>query len=383
MKLGILCYSLTPSTVDLIERLSLECHDVNISVYPLVKTDLYSTPKFSYIKPDEKTNFLSFGKNKEENQIIKFNFIKMLSIARNSDIILSFGVQSFPCLLLSFFAKIYNRKFYIAHQTMSLYGESKKKNKFVQFLKRIAINNATKHVAQTPAARDVLATVYHIDRKNIIDAFWDGGINSLKKLPKTNTKYVEKLKDDNNNELAILFVGSIIPLKNIEVIIRAVSIIPQERKVSVNIIGHDAQYPGEEYRLKKLVDTLNLSHRISFKGRKGLNEIIDYYIKSDVVILPSIKEAWAKVLVEAAYFENALITTKVNGQAGYLVQNKITGYILDDFNDFTSLSKMLIELLDNPELLINFKRNAKNYITEFSTLEDETASYVKLIKGQL
>ncbi|MEZ9895645.1 glycosyltransferase, partial [Vibrio lentus] len=338
-KLGILCYSLTPSTVDLIERISIEIPEYDIAVFPLVKTEIYKEPQFDYVAPDQNTKYWSLGKNKEENQIVKFNFHKMYSLAKNSDHVLSFGVQSMPCLLLSFFCKLLNTDMTIAHQTMSLFGETNKKNRLVSFLKGLAIHNANYHIAQTPNSTEVLKSVYDVSDDRITNAFWDGGLGSLKSMEGDN---VEDIWADYKC-LKLIFVGSLIPLKNVPVILKAISEIPNDCDVHLDIIGHDNQFPGYKVKLEKLVTDLGITKKVTFHGRMDIGDIFNFYKNSDVIILPSIKEAWAKVLVEAAYFNTAMITSKVNGQAGYLVNEK-SGYILEDHNDSVALSEAILSL---------------------------------------
>ncbi|EOV0853158.1 glycosyltransferase [Vibrio parahaemolyticus] len=373
-KIGVLCYSLTPSTVDLIERIKNHLNNASLNVVPLVKTELYSKPDFDYVEPDNETKFFSFGKNKEENQLIKISFFKMYNLARNSDVVLSFGVQSFPCLLLSFFCKIFKTKLIIAHQTMSVIGESNK-NKMVYFLKKLAINNASAHIAQTPSSREVLHKIYGV--KAIYDAYWDGGLSTLINLEDNESISCNECVSD----LKLLFVGSLIPLKNIETIIKAIGVLSDKSHVTLNIIGHDAQYPGWEKYLKEVAITENVSHKVNFLGRKNLTEIIDYYKNSDVVLLPSIKEAWAKVMVEGAYYENALITSSVNGQSGYLVQDNVTGFVLEDSRDYVTLAER-IETLDlNRGTLAEFKKEAKKYVINFSSELDEVEGYKLAIES--
>lgn len=381
INVGILCYSLTPSTIDLIERIvkdNLDC--IRVVVRPLVTTEIYSKPSFEYVEPDKKTKFLSLGRNREENQIVKFNFRKMCDIAKKSDVVISFGVQSMPCLILSYLCRLYKKPFHLVHQTMSLYGERNKKNKLVYFLKSLAIRNAVTHIAQTPSSRDVLEEVYGINRGRVFDAFWDGGLGSLKSI--SNNK-MEDIVVTNDCTLQVIFVGSLIPLKNVEVILRAISNLPKEYKVELSIIGHDHQYPGEEERLKTLSKELGIVDKVFFLGRLNLEDISEKYINSDVIVLPSIKEAWAKVLVEAAYFNTALITTKVNGQAGHLVQERVTGYILEKHNDSNTLCEQLIELYENRDLLNAMKYEAKRYVESFSSSELEVSGYKHIFQNEI
>lgn len=376
INVGILCYSLTPSTVDLIERIIEDNYkEINVTVFPLVFTELHSDPSFLYVKPDRNTRFFSLGKNKEENQIVKLSFMKMFKIVSTSDIIISFGVQSMPCLILSFFCKLYKKEFFLVHQTMSLFGERFKKNKFVRFLKSIAIKNATAHIAQTPCSREVLEKVYSVSSGQIFDAFWDGGLSSLKEL--TDVKPFDN-SASNNSVLNVIFVGSLIPLKNVEVILRALSLLPNNYNFNLNIVGHDHQYPGEENRLKALCSNLKIQEKVCFRGRLQFDDIARLYVESDIIVLPSIKEAWAKVLVEAAYYYTALITTKVNGQAGYLVEDQITGYVLDCHDDAEALADCFIKLYNDRTLLQKMKLEARRYVDTFSSQEMEMSGFKKI-----
>lgn len=95
----------------------------------------------------------------------------------------------------------------------------------------------------------------------------------------------------------ILFFGRISPIKNIETLIEAMSLI-RDRKIKLEIVG-----PAEEdylESLKELVGSLKLNNRVSFgKPIFKLNDKIRKIDSAKVFVLPSRKEGMPQSLVEA------------------------------------------------------------------------------------
>ncbi len=112
----------------------------------------------------------------------------------------------------------------------------------------------------------------------------------------------------------ILFVGRIEPLKGIDTLIRAISLVVHRAKLpamdsspTVLIVGgtpEDSPTANvqEVQRLQMLREELELTNRIVFLGSRSQEVLPLYYSAADMVIVPSHYESFGMVALEAMAF---------------------------------------------------------------------------------
>ncbi len=86
--------------------------------------------------------------------------------------------------------------------------------------------------------------------------------------------------DPNKKELVIGTVTSVVPYEGLDVLIRSLEYLPEH--VTALIVGDGSQ----RAELEDLTASLGLEHRVQFAGQKPKDEIIDWYRKLDVFVLP-------------------------------------------------------------------------------------------------
>lgn len=105
----------------------------------------------------------------------------------------------------------------------------------------------------------------------------------------------------------ILFVGRLIPLKNMEPMIDVIAKIPQARLV---IVGDGDLRPA----LSARAAALGLSNRVHFSGRLPQVQVWDLLQNyADVLVLNSIHETFPHILLEAALCAVPAVATNVGG----------------------------------------------------------------------
>lgn len=97
-------------------------------------------------------------------------------------------------------------------------------------------------------------------------------------------------------------------------------------------------------------------------GKIALENINYYYESASVFCLPSRQEPAATVLLEAPTHELPVVTTNIGGSVDRVINGK-TGYLVKP-GDVEQLSKVLIELLDNPDKCQIFGENGRHLILE-------------------
>lgn len=155
---------------------------------------------------------------------------------------------------------------------------------------------------------------------------------------------------------SILFVGRIEPLKGIDTLLEAISIIARKCpqltcKMCVPIIGGDP-YSIEDndamIRLQALREELGIGGVVTFLGAQDQDTLPYYYAGAEVVVMPSDYESFGMVALEAMACGTPVIASDVGGLA-YLVRHGRTGYRVPP-RDPRALAEKIIHLLTDEGL---------------------------------
>ena len=137
---------------------------------------------------------------------------------------------------------------------------------------------------------------------------------------------------------SILFVGHLIPQKKADVLIKAFAKIHNKYPDSIlTIIGRGPDYD----ELRKLVQELSLELSVSFCGELPHETVLDYMVKNQFFILPSIKEGFGIVYLEAMACGCVAIGTMNEGISDFICDG-VNGYLIPP-ND----SEAIFQLIDN------------------------------------
>ncbi|MCP4970507.1 MAG: glycosyltransferase family 4 protein [Arcobacter sp.] len=173
----------------------------------------------------------------------------------------------------------------------------------------------------------------------------DISIPKVKSLLLDNIYDIEKFRILDKNQLRetynfsfdykiILFVGGLVEIKNIDILIKAFSLLDDRNSILL-IAGDGPEKNGLEY----IVSSLKLEQRILFLGNLNSENLVNYYNVADVLCLPSKNEGTPNVIVEALLCGLPVVATNVGGIPN-LISSKINGYLVEP-NDSVSLKKYL------------------------------------------
>jgi phosphatidylinositol alpha-1,6-mannosyltransferase len=101
----------------------------------------------------------------------------------------------------------------------------------------------------------------------------------------------------------------------------------------------------EKQRLEVLIDKLNLHQHITLAGFIPEAELTDHFILADVFIMPSQKEGFGLVLIEAAACGCRVIGGNLDGSAEALLEGKLGGLV--DPNSSDQISNAVQSALSN------------------------------------
>ena len=184
------------------------------------------------------------------------------------------------------------------------------------------------------------------------------------------------------DEINLITVGRLAPWKNIDVMIKSISILKDtHQNIKLYIVGSGPQ----EKKLKELTYKLNLTEEVIFTGQKTLSELEIYYENSDIYIQGSGYEGLPHVLLEALNYQLSIISTPIGG-SDEILKNGENGWILElvDGNkpDSCELVKIIKKVLnDDKSRIKKIEQGSKILRSKFDE-EKNLNEYLKVLKNE-
>jgi D-inositol-3-phosphate glycosyltransferase len=221
---------------------------------------------------------------------------------------------------------------------------------------------ADRLIALTPAERAQMLWLYRANRRAIEVVPPGVDLTRFRPLPPDAAKQAIGLPAD---QRMLLFVGRIEPLKGVDAIFEAISLIKRDTprlldNLCLSIIGGNPDDPAgddtEMERLKALRFQLGLSELVTFLGAKDQDTLNYYYAASEALIMPSDYESFGMVALEAMASGTPVIASEVGGLA-FLVQDGVNGYHVPVREPAALAAKIRI-LLEQPHTRQRLAQNA-------------------------
>lgn len=214
---------------------------------------------------------------------------------------------------------------------------------------------ADRLVAATPAEKAQLTWLYGADPRKISVISPGVDLKRFHPIEKSLAKSTIAIPEQHR---LILFVGRIEPLKGIDTLLRAMSLVAKRhpdwaQDMCVSIIGGDPARGEEEEdaemaRLQKLRTELGIGDLVTFIGAKDQDTLQFYYSAAEMIVMPSHYESFGMVALEAMACGTPVIASEVGGLA-FVVRDGVTGYHVPDRDPEELAAK--IELLLGDEML--------------------------------
>ncbi|HUK39906.1 MAG TPA: glycosyltransferase family 4 protein [Candidatus Acidoferrales bacterium] len=159
-----------------------------------------------------------------------------------------------------------------------------------------------------------------------------------------------------STQVNLITVGRLVPLKQIDRIIKAVA---EHDDVGLVIVGDGP----ERSCLEELTHRKGLSRRIYFAGQKNKEETLSLMAACDVFVLNSVSETFPHVVLEAMSIGIPVVATAVGGTPE-VVRHQENGLLVAPHGGAT-LSKILPKVLASPLEMQILASRAKKTVEQF------------------
>jgi glycosyltransferase involved in cell wall biosynthesis len=294
-----------------------------------------------------------------EDSSLSFHVFKWLK-DRKYDLIIVGGYSTPTGMLSIIFLNLINRPYVLNIDG----GIIKKDNPIKYLIKKYFISGANYWLSPGESATKYIVH-YGAKRKKIYE-YPFSSITESDVLSKDELKSVDKsiirerlgIKEDR----VVLMVGQIIYRKGIDLLLNAAK---DAKTIGFYVVGGEAT---QEYQ--DMIDKWGLSN-VHFTGFMSKMELNEYYLASDLFVLPTREDIWGLVINEAMSKGLPIITTDKCVAGIELIQNNVNGYIIPS-GDKEILSQTIKGLIKNEKLLsemaINNLYKIKKYTIRNMTL---------------
>ena len=198
------------------------------------------------------------------------------------------------------------------------------------------------------------------------------GVNTKYK-PTTSKNDLLKELGLKGSESIITYVGRLMPVKNLECLLKGISLAAEEcPNIHLLLIGDGIM----KEKLLELSAELNIERVVSFLGHK--HNARDYTFISQLFVLPSFYEGTSIALLEAMAAGLPAIASEVGGNKATIIDHH-SGFLFDPDNP-KQLSELIIKLCKDKSSRRQMGLNAKNRIEDEYSISNVVRKYLKLYK---
>jgi glycosyltransferase involved in cell wall biosynthesis len=194
-----------------------------------------------------------------------------------------------------------------------------------------------------------------------------------------NTKLFCPLEKKEDN--LILFVGRICFGKGLHILLESLRHL--EDPVHLVLIGPADWHLDSYQRILGRIREENQKgkHKVTYLGALDREDIIQWYQKASIVVLPSFREGFPVVVLEALSCETPVIATPTGG-VPEVVQDGKNG-ILVPINNPLRLAEAMQYLLDNKDVRTKFGYEGRQLVTKHFSVEVNAINLVRIYKEVL
>lgn len=234
-------------------------------------------------------------------------------------------------------------------------SKTQKRGRFTYWIETLAIRRASRIVAVSRYILEALTPLYPYARikKGKRPTVIYNGIR---------TDFFQEISDVEEIPYRIAFAGTIKPMKNLEKLLDAFSVVLEKYpQAQLHIAGKDTLVNGESYWqvLSSSLSEMVLSH-IEYHGTFPYVEMPAFFALAQVCVFPSVVESFGLVAAEAMACGRPVIYTE-NGPGPELIDHGVDGFLVDTSSS-DAIAQQIIEVFDFPEQAMQVGQQAAKKI---------------------
>jgi glycosyltransferase involved in cell wall biosynthesis len=114
---------------------------------------------------------------------------------------------------------------------------------------------------------------------------------------------------EDERDLGLLFVGNLVPTKNVAMLLRAFARVRRTVNLPLTIVGDGFLRSS----LTELAATLGILDIVHFLGVQSRGEVADLMARAHALVLPSLSESWGVVVAESLARGTPVVASRVGG----------------------------------------------------------------------
>jgi N-acetyl-alpha-D-glucosaminyl L-malate synthase BshA len=226
---------------------------------------------------------------------------------------------------------------------------------------RRVLNDADVVIAASRATfKEVCKVVNETDKVHLIP----NGVDAERFNPNLNCSYIKR-KLGIEGHTVIFTLRAHEPKYGLEYLIRAAPMVTKEREDAVLVIGGDGSLRCYH---EQLATKLGVKEKIIFAGRIPQHEVPYYYAMSDIVVIPSLQEAFGLVVSEAMACGKPVIGTNVGGIPDQIIDG-YNGFLLQPRNA-AEIANKILWLISNPNEARRMGINGRKFVEKKFDMKD-------------
>lgn len=183
---------------------------------------------------------------------------------------------------------------------------------------------------------------------------------------------LKSLTSEDVNPYQFIYVGRLVFYKNLEVVLKAISIAKKiEPRIKLIIVGSG---PHKEI-IEKLSKKLGIESNLELKGYVGADEKEKLIASSAAMVFPSLCEGFGIVILEAFAKKKPILVSKVRPMSE-IITHRETGYVINP-HDEQDWANYLLSIIQNPTQTTIMGKNGNQLLT---TKYNQELLYQKIIK---
>jgi glycosyltransferase involved in cell wall biosynthesis len=381
LRVGFLAYDLQRNTEDALFEVA-QVASFSMKAYPLYAHSDQTQSRVAYRPATARAKHLGVNVkgSTPEGFVSNPEWRVGLACARESDVVILKGLLGLGAIWCALCARLLGRAVISTNQTLPAKWE-RKRRWWVRLSKRGLLRMCRYHIYQSPASVEVLTKVYGCAPERLISAPYEGGASLFRRiLREAEARPLTRRELGFDSNTVFLYAGNLHSFKGVADIVEAAALLPDNKPFQCVFVGPEEPASKDGATIEhflQLARSKGVEHRVRFLGAVAPEKLAQIYSAVDVVLLPTHKDCFPKVLVEAGLAGKPLVTTSACGSAGLIVQDGVNGFVIEP-GDISQLARAMERLFDL-SLRATMGARSKAIIDQCCRMDLEVRGYLEAV----